>query len=259
MLAPFAHYQRLYNIYRTLESESKTPFNYLSCQYKADLIVWYHLAWTGETVRRESKLVQYLMEKGSQFTTQDRLDLFNLICELINGLIPRYKKLQDSGQIEISSTPHFHPILPLLLEFKSSRDALPFAPLPHCTQYPGGRERAEAHIVKAQQSHQKRFGKLPTGMWPAEGGVSHAGLSLMAEHGVKWAATGEGVLANSLYKSFVWSELRRGMSIYTNLIVLPMARMKSYVSSAMMASRTRLVLNMRKRIRMMRSGTSSIL
>lgn len=207
MLAPFAHYQRLYNIYRTLESESKTPFNYLSCQYKADLIVWYHLAWTGETVRRESKLVQYLMEKGSQFTTQDRLDLFNLICELINGLIPRYKKLQDSGQIEISSTPHFHPILPLLLEFKSSRDALPFAPLPHCTQYPGGRERAEAHIVKAQQSHQKRFGKLPTGMWPAEGGVSHAGLSLMAEHGVKWAATGEGVLANSLYKSFVWSEL----------------------------------------------------
>jgi alpha-amylase/alpha-mannosidase (GH57 family) len=207
MMAPFAHYQRLYNIYRTLESESRAPFNYLSCQYKADLLVWYHLAWTGETVRRESKLVRDMMEKGSQFTRQDRLALFALIRELINDLIPRYKKLQDSGQIEISSTPHYHPILPLLLDFKSTRDALPFAPLPHCGQYPGGKSRAKAHIVQAQTSHHKRFGKLPTGMWPAEGGVSDAGLSLMADHGVQWAATGEGVLVNSLYKSFIMTQL----------------------------------------------------
>jgi alpha-amylase/alpha-mannosidase (GH57 family) len=61
--------------------------------------------------------------------------------------------------------------------------------------------RAKAHIESAQKSHQKRFGEKPVGMWPAEGAVSHAGLSLMAEQGVAWAATGEGVLANSLYKS----------------------------------------------------------
>ncbi|HZV99780.1 MAG TPA: glycoside hydrolase family 57 protein, partial [Methylophilaceae bacterium] len=99
-------------------------------------------------------------------------------------------------------TPYYHPILPLLLDFKSTRDAMPYAPLPHCGQYPGGRLRARAHIESAQVSHSKRFGTLPNGMWPAEGGVSHAGLALLAEHGVQWAATGEGVLANSLYKSF---------------------------------------------------------
>src|SRR5690606_5068995 len=207
MLAPFAHYQRLYNIFKTLESEIVTPFNYLSAQYKADLLVWYHLAWTGESIRRESKLVQSLMTKGFQFTLDDRLKLFKLIGELISGLIPRYRKLQKSGQIEISSTPHYHPILPLLLDFRATRDAMPYAPLPANSMYPGGRQRAEAHIVQAQTSHARRFGSRPVGMWPAEGSVSHAALSLLAEHGVQWAATGEGVLANSLYKSYQTSDL----------------------------------------------------
>jgi alpha-amylase/alpha-mannosidase (GH57 family) len=201
MLEPFAHYQRLLNIYNALQVQGSTASNYLSGQYMADLLVWYHLAWTGESIRRNNHLVQSLLEKGSQFTYEERTSLFKLIGELIAGLIPRYKKLQTSGQIEISSTPHCHPILPLLLDFKSTRDAMPFAPLPACTSYPGGRLRAKAHVESAKKSHQKRFGELPVGMWPAEGAVSQAGLLLMAEQGVAWAATGEGVLANSLYKS----------------------------------------------------------
>ena len=207
MLAPFPHYQALYNIYRGLPAGGKTAVNYLSGQYMADLLVWYHLAWFGESVRRHNKLLQDLMAKGSQFTFEDRRALFNLIGELLNDLIPRYKKLQKSGQIEISTTPYHHPILPLLIDFKSTRDAMPYAPLPHCGQYPGGRERASAHIEAALASHKKRFGAVPAGMWPAEGGVSYAGLTLMAEHGVQWTATGEGVLANSLYKSFDTLEL----------------------------------------------------
>lgn len=201
MLEPFVHYQRLLNIYNALKAEDSTTSNYLSGQYMADLLVWYHLAWTGESIRRHNQFVQELLKKGSQFSYEDRTKLFKLIGELISGLIPRYKKLQQTGQIEISSTPHYHPILPLLLDFKSTRDAMPFAPLPACKTYPGGRLRAKAHIQSAQKSHQIRFGEKPAGMWPAEGAVSYAGLSLMAEQGVTWAATGEGVLANSLLKS----------------------------------------------------------
>src|SRR5690606_5946564 len=131
-----------------------------------------------------------------------RLDLHALIGELIRGLIPRYRKLCETGQVEVSTTPYYHPILPLLLDFKSARDAMPYAPLPHCGNYPGGRQRASLHIEEALASHSRRFGETPQGMWPAEGGVSHEALLLMAAHGVRWAATGEGVLANSLYKSF---------------------------------------------------------
>jgi alpha-amylase/alpha-mannosidase (GH57 family) len=202
MLAPYAQYQRLYNLYQ-VASQSGDDINlqYFSAQYKADLLVWYHLAWMGEGVRRDNKLVQSLVAKGSHFSLKDRLDLFNLIGELITNLIPRYKALQQKGQIEISSTPHYHPILPLLLDFKSTLDAMPNATLPVSAQYDGGEARAINHITDAQVSHLRRFGVKPVGMWPAEGAVSKKSLLLMAQNGVKWAASGEGVLTNSLHKS----------------------------------------------------------
>jgi len=202
MLAPYAQYQRLYNLYQ-VASQSGDDINlqYFSAQYKADLLVWYHLAWMGEGVRRDNKLVQSLVAKGSHFSLKDRLDLFNLIGELITNLIPRYKALQQKGQIEISSTPHYHPILPLLLDFKSTLDAMPNATLPVSAQYDGGEVRAINHITDAQASHLRRFGVKPVGMWPAEGAVSKKSLLLMAQNSVKWAASGEGVLTNSLHKS----------------------------------------------------------
>ena len=202
MLSPFPHYQRLLQIYRLLETMAcNDEFHYLTAQYKADLLVWYHLAWCGESLRRDSKVVQALMAKGVLFTLEERQQLFSVIAETVSQLIPRYKSLMDSQQIEISTTPYYHPILPLLLDFKSTLDAMPDAPLPENAEYAGGQKRAIAHVVSAKKSHALRFGEEPRGMWPAEGGVSHEALSLMAEHGVEWAATGQAVLANSLVKS----------------------------------------------------------
>lgn len=200
MLAPYAQYQRLHNIYRALKHEESTASNYLSGQYMADLITWYHLAWMGESIKRHNLFVQSLMSKGEQFTVQERQKLFNLIAQIMRELPGRYQHLAKQGRIEVSSTPHYHPILPLLLDFKSTRDAMPFAPLPLHKAYPNGKQRALAHIRSAQQSHKKRFGSQPNGMWPAEGAVSYEGLGLMAAEGVHWAATGQGVLANSLQK-----------------------------------------------------------
>ena len=112
-----------------------------------------------------------------------------------------YKALLKRKQIEISTTPYYHPILPLLIDFKSTIDAMPYAPLPKYAKYAGGQSRAAAHVDAANQYHENLFGQKPRGMWPAEGGVSNAALSLMAEHGVEWAATGQAALANSLLKS----------------------------------------------------------
>jgi alpha-amylase/alpha-mannosidase (GH57 family) len=202
MLSPFPHYQRLLHLYQLVEPMmADDDFHYLSAQYKADLLVWYHLAWCGESLRRNNPTIQALMAKGVLFTLEDRQQLFNVIGETISQLIPRYKALMQSKQIEISTTPYYHPILPLLLDFKSTLDAMPEAPLPVNAKYLGGQSRAAAHVVNAKKYHASLFGEEPRGMWPAEGGVSHAALSLMAERGVEWAATGQGVLANSLLKS----------------------------------------------------------
>ena len=202
MLSPFPHYQRLLQIYQLVEkTATNDEFHYLSGQYKADLLVWYHLAWCGESLRRNNKIVQSLMAKGELFTIEDRQQLFDVIGETISGLIPRYKALMQRKQIEISTTPYYHPILPLLLDFKSTLDAMPYAPLPKFAKYAGGQSRARAHVVSAKKFHMNLFGEEPRGMWPAEGGVSESALSLMAEHGVEWAATGQAVLVNSLFKS----------------------------------------------------------
>jgi alpha-amylase/alpha-mannosidase (GH57 family) len=202
MLSPFPHYQRLLQIYQLIEPiAGDDEFNYVSAQYKADLLVWYHLAWCGESLRRNNKVVQALMVKGLSFTLEDRNQLFDVIGKTISGLIPRYKALMKSKQIEISTTPYYHPILPLLIDFKSTIDAMPYAPLPKYAKYAGGQARAGSHVDAASKYHDNLFGQIPRGMWPAEGGVSNAALSLMAEHGVEWAATGQAVLANSLLKS----------------------------------------------------------
>lgn len=202
MLSPFPYYQRLLNIYNHLESaDDALQLNYLSGQYKADLLVWYHLAWCGESLRRKNVTIQKLMAQGTTFSISDRKKLFNVIADDMAKLIPRYKALMDRNQIEISTTPYYHPILPLLLDFNATLDAMPDAPLPVNSHYEGGEKRASAHIEAAQLAHKEYFGLEPRGMWPAEGGVSLKALSLLAEHQVEWAATGQAVLVNSLHKS----------------------------------------------------------
>jgi alpha-amylase/alpha-mannosidase (GH57 family) len=200
MLQPYRSYQHLFDLQKMMEGRGRESVTYLSGQYLSDLLVWYHLVWMGESVRRGSEVIARLMTKGSQFTFLERKELFDLIGELISGIIPRYRKLAERGQIEISTTPYNHPILPLLLDFNTARESEPNAPLPEASNYPGGLRRAQAHLVKAVESHQRHFGMVPKGMWPSEGSVSRHTLKLLGEHGCKWTATGQAVLAHSLQR-----------------------------------------------------------
>ena len=202
MLKPYPAYERLHDLYETLQKKGAGELIYFSEQYFADLLVWYHLAWTGESVRRQNETVMQLMAKCERFSHAERIQLFNLIGELIRALIPRYRKLAERGQIELSATPHYHPLSPLLMDFTAARDSIPKAALPVNTQYPGGRTRVAFHLESALESHAKRFAAKPTGIWPAEGAISPAFIQILAESGCQWCASGEGVLANSLRKSY---------------------------------------------------------
>ena len=201
LIAPFPPFKRLYDLYALVESHGKESRDYLCDRYVCDLVMWYHLAWMGETVRRESEVVAQLMAKGTGFTELDRLALAQVIAQEVQQIIPRYRALVQRGQIELSTTPHFHPLAPLLLDFRSARDALPDVQLPQAGRYPGGRERVCAHIDSALASHARRFGTAPQGMWPAEGALSSEFLALLAERKIRWSASSEGVLANSLRAS----------------------------------------------------------
>ena len=149
MIEPYTPYKRLRDLFQHVVSIECDPSRYLSGQYLADLLSWYHLAWTGETVRRKEEIVVRLMTRGENFTHADRMSLFQLIGTSISAIVPRYRRLAESGQIELSTTPHYHPIGPLLLDLTCAREAMPQAPLPAADHYSGGRSRLTWHLESA--------------------------------------------------------------------------------------------------------------
>lgn len=174
---------------------------YASRQFLLDLAVWFHLAWLGETVRLGDPRAQILIARERQYTVEDCRTLLEIIGDILSGLIPRYRRLLGSGQVELSVTPYGHPILPLMLDFRSAREAQPKIELPAPGEYPGGDDRVSWHIARAVQVFTNAFGVQPRGCWPAEGGVSARTLAMLDDFGFDWVASGEAVLRHSLTAS----------------------------------------------------------
>ncbi len=200
LIAPFPHFAKLASMARELVEDSDR-LAYVNDQFMIDLLVWYHLAWMGESVRRTDIRIQAMMKKGHNFDFHDRRQLMTVIGELLDNLIPRYRRLAESGKVELSVTPYAHPIVPLLLDINSTLEAMPDAELPEITSYPGGEERSHWHMDEGLRVFESYFGFKPKGCWPSEGAISTETLKLIGQHGFNWAATGENVLRNSLNKS----------------------------------------------------------
>lgn len=172
--------------------------NYVNSQFVADIIVWYHLAWMGETVKLTDSRVQRLIAKGSGFSLHDRIEILEIIRDLLSKVLYRYKSLARKGRIELSVTPYAHPIMPLMLDMRSAKQAMPDMQMPVLEDYPGGEARVRWHLAKGTQTFRHFFGFEPKGCWPSEGSVSEETLKLLADFGFKWTASGGNVLHNSL-------------------------------------------------------------
>ena len=171
---------------------------YINAQYISDVLVWYHLIWMGETVKLSDFRIRRLIEKGGNFTLHDRIEVLEIIGDLLSKVIYRYKSLARKGRIELSVTPYAHPIMPLMLDIQSALEAMPNASLPQIQTYPGGEERVIWHLKKGVATFRHFFGFEPQGCWPSEGGISERTLQLLADFGFKWTASGGNVLHNSL-------------------------------------------------------------
>jgi alpha-amylase/alpha-mannosidase (GH57 family) len=174
---------------------------YLDDHYLRDLVIWYHLGWFGETVRRADARIAQLLHRGQDFDQESAITVLRVAGEILTGLVPRYRSLAESGQVELSFTPYTHPIVPLLLDFKVAREAQPDVRLPAAPYYPGGEARARWQIRAGQEAFARHFGFPAAGCWPAEGGLSAHMLALLDDAGIKWTASGERVLRHSLQAS----------------------------------------------------------
>jgi alpha-amylase/alpha-mannosidase (GH57 family) len=193
----FPAYAHLADTLEELERQPRTQ-RYITEQFLADLLVWYHLGWMGETIRRTDSRIKRLEEQEHEYTLEDRRELLTIIGEQLSTLGPRYRQLAEHGQIELAMSPYAHPILPLLLDLNSAREAMPDVSLPKSSHYPGGDERARWHLQQGLTTFEEFFGWRPKGCWASEGSLSDATLALLNEAGFSWTATGDSVLHNSL-------------------------------------------------------------
>src|SRR5436309_10838570 len=143
-----------------------------------DLQVLFHLAWCGP-VLSSRPLASRLIGKGAGYTQDDLLALLEEQRAFIGEVVDEYRKAAREGTIEISVAPYYHPILPLLCDTESAREATPRLPLPAAVFRHA--EDARLQVREARRALERRLGSSPAGMWPSEGAISDATLRILSE------------------------------------------------------------------------------
>jgi len=161
-----------------------------------DLQVWHKLAWMDPDLLSHDLRLVGLVKKDRGFSEDDKALLRSVELDVLARVVPAYREASDRGQIELATSPFYHPILPLLCDSDAHQVAQPGSPGPRTRfRRPGD---ARLQIDRAVAFHEATFGRRPAGMWPSEGSVSDEAVSLMAAAGLKWIATDEDILSRSL-------------------------------------------------------------
>jgi len=165
-----------------------------------DLQVWHKLAWIDPLYFERDERVRALVGKGRRFTEDDKATLRAVELELLRKVVPEYREASARGQIEISTSPFYHPILPLLCDSDVYLRTHPGSRMPR-ERFRRPEDAAE-QLSRAIALHDRLFGRRPDGLWPSEGSVSDAIVPLVAAAGFRWMATDEEILAKTIGHDF---------------------------------------------------------
>lgn len=163
-----------------------------------DLQVWFNLAWFDPRFRQDIPELRALVKKARHFTEEDKSIVLSKQGDILRQILPTYRRMQEQGRLEVSVTPYYHPILPLLFSSFAGRDANPQTPLPKSVfSYP---EDAIWHIQEAMRYYEEKFGQSARGMWPSEMSVSMEIMPMLMKTGLRWIVTDEGILWKTCQK-----------------------------------------------------------
>jgi alpha-amylase/alpha-mannosidase (GH57 family) len=185
------------------------PTTFSNADYR-DLLAWFNLAWIDPNWLESDDVLRALVAKGRGFTRADLAVVHGKQRDIAAGVLPLYRRLAAGGQLEITASPYYHPILPLLIDTDAAQRPSPGLPLPNppFTAQPD----AAMQLQMAVEAHTAHFGAPPAGLWPSEGAVSAEALPLVAAAGFNWLATDEMILGRSLGRPFT----RDGSNMITN-------------------------------------------
>ena len=165
-----------------------------------DLQVWHKLVWIDQYYFERDDRVRALVAKGRRFTEEDKATLRVVELELLRKVVPEYREASARGQIEISTSPFYHAILPLLCDTDVYLRTHPNSRMPR-ERFRRPEDVAE-QLSRAVALHQRLFGRRPDGLWPSEGSVSDEMVPLVAAAGFRWMATDEEILAKTIRREF---------------------------------------------------------
>jgi alpha-amylase/alpha-mannosidase (GH57 family) len=197
LVKPFPRYLELLNK-RGMQfdrAEARRNLRYWSAQEFLDLQVWFNLAWCGYTALTLFPELEALQKKGRHFTEAEKKRVLDIHGEILSRIIPLYRSAEERGQAEITTTPFFHPILPLVYDSGLAERCLPGRQFPRRFHWP---QDALAHLEMAVQQHTQMFGRAPRGLWPSEGSIAPELIPLMEKTGIEYFCSDEENLFRSL-------------------------------------------------------------
>ncbi|MBN2216842.1 MAG: hypothetical protein JW719_05665 [Pirellulales bacterium] len=195
MIRPYPRYHELYRKRGLGIDSAERAHKRFSKRDLLDLQVWTNLVWFHPVAFEQDKDLAAFRDKGKHYDQDEKLWLLARQREILAEVVPLHRRLQDRGQIELTTTPYYHPILPLLWDKRLARRAMPDVALPN--HLDGYRADAERHVALAVEHHRKLFGRDARGMWPSEGSVCEGIIPVVAAAGIEWLATDEEILSSS--------------------------------------------------------------
>lgn len=198
-IIPYPSYYKLFTR-RGLDPsriDYQQAIRFFSTQDYLDIQVYYNLVWFGFAAREELPEIDKLLASGDHFTEEDKKNVIAAQKKILGNLLDGLRKAANSKNVEICTTPFYHPIFPLLIDNTFALRSNPKAPLPLPMRIPW---MAKSQLSNALDSMERWTGKRPVGIWPAEGSVCPEMIPILADAGVKWMASDERVLGLSLPK-----------------------------------------------------------
>jgi alpha-amylase/alpha-mannosidase (GH57 family) len=199
MIGRYPRYHELWERFRGAGDSAERAEKYFQPQDFTDLQVLSQIAWFDEFFLEDPDIAA-LIQKGRGFSLEDQNFVIKRQHTLLGEVLPAHAAAAQQGRIEISTSPFYHPILPLVCDTNMGAISTPGLPLPtNQFRHP---EDAREQLRRGLELHQQVFGVRPAGVWPSEGSLSEEVLTIAQSLGVKWMATDEGVLGRSLGINF---------------------------------------------------------
>jgi alpha-amylase/alpha-mannosidase (GH57 family) len=197
LIDPHPRYAQLY-YQRQEKGQAWCLANWQPLDY-SDLLAWHNLAWIDPLFWDDPEIEAWL-KQGQNFTLSDRQRIYSKQRQILSRIIPQHRKMQETGQLEVTTTPYTHPILPLLADTNSGQVAVPNMTLPNNRfQWV---EDIPRHLQKSWDLYKDRFGQEPRGLWPSEQSVSPEILPYIIKQGFNWICSDEAVLGWTLKHFF---------------------------------------------------------